>query len=100
MCYPLIFVLTNTTHNPRYVREAASLLRKSVVHVHSEDISLDLDEDGGVDEDGGLEPSEKGDDDDDNDEDGDAGREPSSAAQDPSSEADASRRHVSISYEK
>jgi hypothetical protein len=98
--YPLTVVLTNTTHNPRYVREAASLLRKSVVHVHSEDISLDLDEDGGVDEDGGLEPSEKGDDDDDNDEDGDAGREPSSAAQDPSSEADASRRHVSISYEK
>ena len=26
-----------------YVREAASLLRKSVVHVHSEDISLNLD---------------------------------------------------------
>eukprot|EP00037_Helgoeca_nana_P024226 m.256595 g.256595 ORF g.256595 m.256595 type:complete len:833 (-) comp26577_c0_seq1:55-2553(-) len=86
-----------------YVKEAALLLRKSVVHVVSEDVELELDEE----DDGGLEPSEHGDDDDD-DQDGkgdgkggDLDDQPSSAAQGQSSEADPSqRKSVSISYEK
>mmetsp|Transcript_8543 Transcript_8543/g.21988 ORF Transcript_8543/g.21988 Transcript_8543/m.21988 type:complete len:840 (-) Transcript_8543:35-2554(-) len=92
-----------------YVREAASLLRKSVVHVVSEDVELDLG-DGFDDDDTGLEPSEHGDDDDDDDDRGgkgdgkaadDSDDQPSSAAQTQSSEADPARRkHVSISYEK
>lgn len=86
-----------------YVKEAASLLRKSVVHVVSEDVQLELEDD----DDGGLVPSEHGDDDDDDDHggkgDGKAADDdqPSSGPLGQSSEADPSqRKHVSISYEK
>jgi DNA replication licensing factor MCM6 len=69
---------------PEYVYEACRLLRKSIVHVQSDDVELEL-----TPEDGDQ-PLEQ----DDNDE-----GEPS---QGPSSEADASQKssHISISYEK
>ena len=76
------------------------------MHVVSEDVDLELDDD--AEDDGGLEPSEQGDDGDDGDDgrgdggvDDDREDQPSSGALGQSSEADtAQRKHVSISYEK